>query len=155
MQSYNGPNARHPKRGVVAVIPRGERLLVIRRSQSVVAPGANCFPGGGIRDGETEAAALVREMGEELNVEAIPRLCLWRSVTPWSVELAWWLTELPEEAVLHPNEEEVEEILWLKPNEIRTLVDLLESNHHFLDAWQRDEFSLSLGEEGNNLEPSN
>lgn len=135
----------HPKRGVVAVVPRRERLLVIRRSQSVIAPGAYCFPGGGIHDDESESVAVVREMHEELNVEATPRHCLWRSVTPWNVELAWWLAELPADAIPQPNEAEVEDVHWLTPDEIRSLAELLESNHHFLDAWQRAEFALPLG----------
>ncbi|MEX0818402.1 MAG: NUDIX domain-containing protein [Pirellulaceae bacterium] len=133
------------KRGVVAVVPRHDRLLVIRRSQTVVAPGAYCFPGGGIYEGEAEATAIVREMQEELNVEATPLHCLWRSVTPWNVELAWWLAELPADCVLIPNAAEVQEVLWLTPDEIRSLAGLLASNHHFLDAWQRNEFTLALG----------
>ncbi|HRX77488.1 MAG TPA: NUDIX domain-containing protein [Pirellulaceae bacterium] len=134
-----------PKRGVVAVVSRGECLLVIRRSQMVVAPGAYCFPGGGIHEGESESAAVVREMCEELNVEVKPRYCLWRSTTSWSVELAWWFVELAADAVLQPNEDEVEQVLWMKPNELRTLANLLESNHHFLDAWERAEFVLPWG----------
>lgn len=135
----------HPQRGVVAVIPRAGRLLVIQRSQSVIAPGAYCFPGGGIHDGETEADALVREMNEELNVVATPNRCLWRSVTPWNVSLAWWLAELSESSVLRPNVDEVAEVHWLSPIEIRSLANLLESNHHFLDAWEGNEFDLQLG----------
>lgn len=134
----------HPKRGVVAVVPRRDRLLVIRRSQAVIAPGAYCFPGGGLQANESESAAIVREMREELNVEATPQQCLWRSTTPWNVKLAWWLAELPADSVLVPNEDEVEAIHWLVPDEIRSLAGLLESNHHFLDAWQRGEFALPL-----------
>jgi 8-oxo-dGTP pyrophosphatase MutT (NUDIX family) len=38
-----------PRRlGSIAVIRRGEQFLVIRRSQTVAAPGMYCFPGGGI-----------------------------------------------------------------------------------------------------------
>lgn len=139
------PEQGHPQHGVVAVVPRDERLLIIRRSLSVVAPGAYCFPGGGIDDGESPEAAIVREMREELNVESTPVRCLWRSVTPWNVALTWWLTELPISAKLRPNAEEVAEFQWLKPAEICSLDGLLESNHRFFAAWQRDEFSMSLG----------
>ena len=134
----------HTIRGVVAVVPRRDCLLVIRRSQSVVAPGAYCFPGGGIHDNESESAAVIREMQEELNVAATPRHCLWRSVTPWNVELAWWLAELSAESVLQPNEEEVADVHWLTPSEIRSLGNLLDSNRDFLDAWLRAEFVLPL-----------
>ena len=145
MQSGNDSTGDHPQRGVVAVIPRGERLLVIRRSQSVVAPGAYCFPGGGIHEDESEPAAVVREMCEELDVRVRPRHCLWRSVTPWHVELAWWLVDLPVVSVLRPNRDEVAEVSWLMPAEMRSRVGLLESNHQFLDAWQRGDFVLALG----------
>jgi len=40
-----------PRRGVVAVVMRGEQFLVIRRSQHVRAPGMYCFPGGTIEAG--------------------------------------------------------------------------------------------------------
>jgi 8-oxo-dGTP pyrophosphatase MutT (NUDIX family) len=63
--------------GVVAVILRDERFLVIRRSQQVAAPGKYCFPGGGIESGETESVALERELLEELNVAIVPQHCLW------------------------------------------------------------------------------
>ena len=81
----SGPPER---RGVVAVVVRDGRFLVIRRSQQVVAPGAFCFPGGGIEPGETEEAALVRELREELDVLVRPIRLVWRSLTPWNVALA-------------------------------------------------------------------
>jgi len=132
------------KRGVVAVIPREERLLVIRRSQFVVAPGAYCFPGGGIESDEDQATALLRECREELGVECLPRRELWQSITPWNVELSWWLADLPANVELSPNADEVESAHWFTPTEMRVLSDLLESNHHFLDAWERAEIDLSL-----------
>ncbi len=138
------PSTGHPKRGVVAVIAREGQLLVIRRSQLVVAPGAYCFPGGGVADGESEEAAVVREMQEELGVDAKPVRRLWQSVTPWGVELDWWMVELHADAILLPNVEEVAEVEWLQPAEIRELDGLLESNHHFFEAWDRGELSLSL-----------
>jgi (d)CTP diphosphatase len=128
------------RRGVVAVILRDERLLVIRRSLSVVAPGAFCFPGGGIEAGETEPQALIREMQEELGVDVTPLRLIWRSVTPWRVDLAWWLTQLPADALLRPNPAEVASVHWHSAGEMRELAGLLESNHHFLAAYARGEF---------------
>ena len=80
-----------PRRGVVVVVLRDERFLVIRRSQHVRAPGTHCFPGGHIEPGESESDAARRELLEELAVETTPLRLLWRSITPWNVELAWWL----------------------------------------------------------------
>ena len=125
------------KHGVVAVILRGERFLVIRRSQKVRAPGMYCFPGGGIEPGETEEVALRRELLEELSVAASPMRRLTESVTPWQVHLAWWLAEIDVEAELIPHPDEVESFHWLTADEIRALPNLLASNVEFLDAWAR------------------
>ena len=118
----------------MAVIVRDGRMLVIRRSQSVVAPGAFCFPGGGIEPGETEAQALVREIREELGVAVKPVRRIWQSVTPWGVDLAWWLADLAADADPVPNPTEVESLHWHTPQEMAGLPELLESNRDFLDA---------------------
>lgn len=128
--------------GVVAVIVREGRLLVIRRSRHVVAPGAYCFPGGGIDPPETERQALMRELHEELGVVVEPWGKLWNSVTPWGIALAWWRAGLSVDAVLAPNPLEVEAALWLTPTEMAALPELLESNRHFLAALERGEFVL-------------
>lgn len=130
------------RRGVVAVAIRDERFLVIRRSESVVAPGAYCFPGGGIDDGEMEHEALVRELQEELAVAVRPLRRVWGSVTSWNVELSWWLVELPTPDCITPNHEEVASVHWMTTDEMRRLDNLLESNHQFLDAVFRREIDL-------------
>jgi hypothetical protein len=83
-------------------------------------------------------------MREELGVTAQPLQQLWQSVTHWNVELTWWLTRLDRDAVLQPNGDEVAEILWLTPGEMRNLSTLLVSNRQFLDAWSQGDFSLPL-----------
>lgn len=133
-----------PRRGAVAVIVCGPRLLVIRRSQAVVAPGMYCFPGGGIEGQETDEEALVRELFEELAVEVRAQRLLWRSITPWNVELSWWLTELISVAAPAPNPAEVESVHWLTPDEMLRLPGLLESNRHFLDAMAQGQIDLAV-----------
>jgi 8-oxo-dGTP diphosphatase len=123
-------------RGVVAVVIRNQQLLVIRRSQQVRAPGMHCFPGGAIEPGESEADAVRREMLEELSLVTAPQRLLWRSVTPWNVELAWWLVEVDVAAEPIANPLEVESYQWLTAAEIRRLPQLLASNLEFLDAWE-------------------
>ncbi len=130
------------RRGVVAIIARGERLLVIRRSGSVVAPGTFCFPGGGIEGNESEQEALVRELREELAVSVRPLRRIWRSVTPWKVRLGWWLVEIEGEENPLANPAEVESVHWYTAAEMARLDDLLPSNRQFLELVNRGEIGL-------------
>jgi 8-oxo-dGTP diphosphatase len=137
------PATPERRRGAVAVIVRDDRLLVIRRAAGVVAPGAFCFPGGGIEAGESEPQALVREIEEELGVSVRPLRRVWQSVTAWQVELAWWLAELPKDARLVPNPAEVESVHWVPAAELPAWPGLLASNHDFLRALASGEFTLA------------
>jgi 8-oxo-dGTP pyrophosphatase MutT (NUDIX family) len=129
-------------RGVVAVIVRHGRILVIRRSRSVVAPGAFCLPGGSIERGESEEEALVREIREELGVTIRPERRLWETRTAWHVDLSWWLSRLDPDAPLVPNPAEVESVHWLTPEEMARLPNLLEGNQRFLVALADGEIDL-------------
>ena len=135
------PNTRR-KRGVVGVIFRGPRLLIIRRSLTVTAPGKLCLPGGGIEIGESESEALVREMQEELAIDVTPVRRCWRSVTPWGTNLAWWLAELEAEIEPQPNPAEVAEVHWMDCDQIRTATDMLPSLPAFIEAWQSGRVDL-------------
>lgn len=131
------------KRGVVGVIFREQRLLIIRRSMTVAAPGKLCLPGGTIERGESESDALVREMQEELAIDVDPvRLC-WRSVTPWGTSLAWWLALLDDGAMPLANPEEVAEVHWMTRAEVRSAAGMLASLPTFVDAWERGEVDLN------------
>jgi 8-oxo-dGTP pyrophosphatase MutT (NUDIX family) len=131
------------KRGVVGVIFRGPRLLIIKRSMTVTAPGKYCLPGGTIEPGESESQTLVREMKEELHIDVDPvRLC-WRSVTPWGTTLAWWLARLDEDVTPVANLDEVAEFHWLTSDEIRVQKGVLPSLPAFVDAIDRGEIVLN------------
>ena len=58
-----------PIAAAIAVVLRGERLLLVRRSHRPDA-GRWGFPGGKIEPGETIVAAALRELGEETGVAA-------------------------------------------------------------------------------------
>ena len=130
------------RRGAVAIIPRGQHLLVIRRSSTVVAPLTYCFPGGGIEQGESEETALVREIREEIGVTIRPVRRLWHCVTSWKVDLAWWLAEMDNDALPVANPVEVESIHWYTAAEMARLPALLESNRLFLKLIEQGQISL-------------
>src|SRR5215475_7337427 len=63
---------RYPERpivGVLAVVMRGDRLLVVRRANPPM-PGRWGFPGGVLELGETVAQGAMRELLEETGVKA-------------------------------------------------------------------------------------
>jgi 8-oxo-dGTP diphosphatase len=119
--------------GVVAVVARDGRYLLVRRARGVVAPGAWCFVGGAIEPGETQEQALVREFAEEVGGVIRPVRRIWEYLHPdGRLRLYWWHAELID-ADLCPNLAEVAELRWCTPAEMRALPDLLPSNRAFLD----------------------
>ncbi len=135
---------QNPRLGAVGIIARNQKLLVIRRADGIRAAGMLCFPGGGIEEGESESEALCRELREELDADIRPGQCVWRSVTTWGVDLAWWTASLSADSDLTPNPDEVADIYWHTIEEMAVLPDLLESNHNFLTAYRDGEFRLEV-----------
>jgi ADP-ribose pyrophosphatase YjhB (NUDIX family) len=66
-------DAKHspPIAAAIAVVLRGERMLLVRRGNKPDA-GRWGFPGGKIEPGETVVAAALRELDEETGVAADP-----------------------------------------------------------------------------------
>ena len=61
--------ANRTVRVVAAVIGRDGKYLITQRRDEAVLPGLWEFPGGRVDEGETDAAALARELRERLGVE--------------------------------------------------------------------------------------
>jgi 8-oxo-dGTP diphosphatase len=134
------------KNGVVAVISQEGKLLLIRRAEHVAAPGKYCFPGGAIEVGETEEAALIRELREELGVDVEPIRRLWESITPWGVHLTWWKARLASEARFKPDPNEVAEVFWMTPADVFATSELLDSNRQFMERVLSGEICLDSGD---------
>ncbi|MCR9120590.1 MAG: NUDIX domain-containing protein [bacterium] len=130
------------KRGAIGVIYQESRFLVIERSQHVRAPGMLCFPGGSIERGETDKQAVVRELREEIGVDAVPMERLWRNAAGKTVDLIWWQCEIPTDASFQLDAREVASFCWMTADEIVATKRILTSNRDFINAWRRGEFSL-------------
>ena len=112
----------------------GGRWLMVRRSTSVTAPLKVCFPGGAVEAGESQEAAVVREMQEELGVEVKPVRCVWRhEFAERNIVLWGWLAEMIS-TDLRPDPAEIADVYWLAPEEGSRHVDGLPTNADFIAA---------------------
>ena len=64
-------------------------------------------------------------------------------MTPWRVELAWWMAELADDSQLVPNLAEVESVHWHTAEELGSLPGLLDSNRGFLEGLASGEIVLA------------
>jgi len=125
------------REGVVVVVRRGNRFLMIERAAGVLAGGAWCFVGGGIEPGESQPQAVVREFAEEVGGVVEPVRKIWEYRRPdGKLLLHWWLAELRNGGLV-ANPAEVADLRWLTPREIEALPNVLESNLAFLDEQGR------------------
>lgn len=119
--------------GVLAILSDGGRLLVIQRSRFVRAPLAWCFPGGEIEPGESQPAALQREMLEELNLDIEPGELLTTQLKhDGRLILYCWSARMLSPGP-RPNPREVADYAWLAPHEIRAKPGVLPGTAEILD----------------------
>jgi 8-oxo-dGTP pyrophosphatase MutT (NUDIX family) len=123
------------KEGVVAVIADGAgRFLFIKRGATLKrSPGAWCFVGGELEDGEEPAAAAAREAREEVGLAVRVDAQIHESLSPDGVYRLRWFAAHPDPAgqTPVPHAVEVAETRWLTPEEARALDPLLPG----LKAW--------------------
>jgi len=111
-----------PRRvGVVALILRGDRVLFICRADATPQPGVWAPPSGEIEAGESQQAAVVREVREEVGLDVKPLRCVRESVSvSGSHRLYWWLAEpLGGTLVLDPHE--ASDARWVNAADLDTL----------------------------------
>ncbi len=124
----------NPMKGVIGVLRRGERLLMIQRSKHVRVPLAWCLPGGEIEDGETQPQALVREMREEINVDVEPgQHLMTQTKHDGRLILYCWSASITSGEPT-PTPREVAQIVWMTSDEIRRQEGLLDGMIEILDA---------------------
>jgi 8-oxo-dGTP diphosphatase len=106
-------NAPH-LRVVAAVIARGERYLITQRRPTAVLAGLWEFPGGKVEEGETDAAALKREVMERVGVGIEVAACIGRRTHDYdgySVDLALYQAAILGNA--EPAPMRVADIRWV------------------------------------------
>ena len=131
--------------GVVVAVRRDDgRLLCIRRSYTVAAPGKVCFPGGAIEVGEEQHAAVIREMREELGIEARPLKQCWFWENPVTPLTLWGWTADWLSGELQPAPAEVAEVHWLTEPEVIEHVDAMPSNRGFVASLCFEETKTTL-----------
>jgi 8-oxo-dGTP diphosphatase len=119
-----------------ALYDRAGRVLIAQRPPGKHLAGRWEFPGGKVADGETEQAALMRELREELGIElgaAAPYMRLRHRYEDREVELSLW-------RVAHyrgsPRSLDGQQLKWVAPAQL-ACEDLLEADRPFIAALAR------------------
>jgi 8-oxo-dGTP diphosphatase len=118
---------------------RGDSALLVHRSPDrAVYPGVWDFPGGHVEPGESHAAALVRELAEELDVvisEPVGDGDLMLSADAWRLTV-WVVTEWDGEP-RNAQPDEHDDLAWFELDAALAL--------DFADAEYRDLLRSALG----------
>ncbi|MBR4834878.1 MAG: NUDIX hydrolase [Thermoguttaceae bacterium] len=146
--------------GAVAIVPRppfstksGEpfdfsrvEFLIVRRSATVAAPGALCFPGGGIEPDERPRDAVAREFLEEVGLEVEVGRFLGKRQTPTGAPLFWFSADARSadpNVELAPQPEEVAAVEWRTLPSLLADPDFLENNREIVQKIVDGETPLS------------
>ncbi|MEU8847020.1 NUDIX domain-containing protein [Streptomyces sp. NPDC048564] len=121
------------REAIVAVLLRADRVLAIRRGPAVARPGYWQPLSGKIEPGETQREAVVREVGEEVGLTAVPLAKVWESETDdGCFRLHWW-TANAETGDVVPDPGEVAEARWVTPEEFLSLDPVFEGDREFFE----------------------
>jgi 8-oxo-dGTP diphosphatase len=123
------------KQVVAAILERDGRVLACRRRPDHAHPLKWEFPGGKVEPGESVADAVVRELREELGIEArgCEEMARYRFAYPGKTPIELIFLRVagfdgePRNLIFH-------EIAWTPREELRTL-DFLEGDLPFLESY--------------------
>lgn len=111
-------------------------VLIAQRPPGKHMAGRWEFPGGKVAAGESDAAALARELHEELGIAvsaARPLLTLTHDYADRSVELSLWIVE---RYAGEPRSLDGQQLKWVPPGRLLE-EDVLEADRPFIEALQR------------------
>jgi 8-oxo-dGTP diphosphatase len=109
------------------------RLLIAQRPPGKHLAGRWEFPGGKLAAGESELAALTRELREELGVEVLaarPFMRLEHAYPDRTVELSLWIVERFRGV---PRSLDAQQLRWVAPAALAA-EDILEADRPFVAA---------------------
>ena len=107
------------RHAVVALIERGDLMLLVERAATDTYPGYWSAVTGAIEPGETQQAACIRESREEAGLSVKPVRKVWESMTRRaSFVLHWWQCELAGPAEVVPDPAEVGAWEWVRRDEL-------------------------------------
>lgn len=116
---------------VVAVITKGKTILLIERAPTLRGGGYWAPVSGEVEPGESQEAAVVREVKEEVGLTVRPVRKVWENMsTRGTFILHWWLADyVGGELVLEKRE--VSDARWLTADEICGLDTTFEGDREF------------------------
>ncbi|MEX2208502.1 MAG: NUDIX domain-containing protein [Myxococcota bacterium] len=119
--------------GIVAVIARDGRVLVIRRAQGIPFAGYWAPLSGRLEPGESQAQALVREVHEEVGLVVRAGRKIWECPSSDGLyRLHWWLAQLDDASrEVVPDPREVSAYAWVEPAEFARLEPVFEADAVF------------------------
>jgi 8-oxo-dGTP diphosphatase len=112
------------------------RVLIAERPPGKHMAGRWEFPGGKVASGESDAAALARELEEELGVQVLASrelMTLHHDYADRSVELCMWIVE---RYTGQPQSLDGQALKWVDPARLLD-EDILEADRPFIEALQR------------------
>ena len=116
-----------------AIFDGSGRVLIAERPAGKHMAGRWEFPGGKVASGETEEAALSRELAEELGIEVVaakPMMRLAHCYSDRAVELSMWVVERYRG---EPQSLDGQRLKWVRREQLPG-EDLLEADRPFVAA---------------------
>ena len=119
---------------VAAILEKEGKILLAQRPEHADQPGMWEFAGGKVEAGETQPEALIRELREELGIEAVPARYVashQREVSQRLIHLhAWHVPEFSGELKAHYHST----LVWCTPEDAFTY-DLAPADIPLLEAF--------------------
>jgi NADH pyrophosphatase NudC (nudix superfamily) len=119
---------------IVAVVTHGNKVLFIRRGSTVPSAGYWAPLSGTITPGESQDAAVIREVREEVGLTVQPLRKVWENVSAsGSHTLHWWLAAYVDGG-LTLNRREVSDARWVPVDEIGSLEQTFAGDREFFQS---------------------